>query len=257
MNCLVLLSAILLAQGGIEPLGAPKPARPPRVKSDDVQGDDLEKKRAESDRRDQGQAPKALTPDEKRALALEQEAVKPRPRRFLAEVSLLLGTAATNGDKSGYTVDPTSHFDAFTRRSEAARFWYGLRIAPFAGTGYYKGKPGTYGLTFFGPMIGVGKIDPLPPGRGDGTVAAVSGWLVTGGLAALAKSGRTETAEKNVRGSDFSTRKGAMIDGTGLWMEARYLKVLYGALGVDTVVGVQTGRQRQLFYAGIGAGAYY
>lgn len=257
MNCLALAAVLLLAQGGIEALETPRPAAPPRVESDDVLGDDLERLRAKREHHEAEEAPKPLTASEKRDRALTKETYKKRPRRFLGEVSLLVGSAATSGDKSGYALDPTSHFNAFVRQDESARLWYGLRIAPFAGSGYYKGKPGLYGLTFFGPMIAVGKIDPPPAGRGDGEEPAVSGWLVSGGIAALAKSGRTETAENSDRGSDFTPHRGAMIDGTGVWIEARYLRVVFGALGLDAVFGYQSGRQRQIVYAGLGAGAYY
>lgn len=257
MNCLTapLLSTIL-AQG-IAPPGDPTPAPPPRVDAEDVLGADLERMDAARSQREAASAPKPPTPNEKRVKSLERETYAKRPRRVLAEVSLLFGTAVTSGDKSGYTVDPTSHFNAFVRKTSDTSLWYGLRIAPFAGTGYYKRKPGTYGLTFFGPMIGVGKIDPVPAARGTAAEEPVTGWLVTAGIAALNKSGRSETAERSERFSDLSAKKGVLIDGTGLWTEARYLRVLYGALGVDAVFGIQTGRGRQLIYGGIGAGGYY
>jgi hypothetical protein len=142
--------------------------------------------------------------------------------------------------------------------------WYGARVAPFVGGGFYKDKPGNYGLTYFGPMIGVGKIDPVPEDEGqarassaDGEIdiPSASGWVVTAGIAAVTRAGKNSDPTNKGSDNDFET-KGTTFDAPGAWLEARYLHILYGAIGLDGIAGVQTGRGKLFVYGGIGVAAW-
>ncbi len=242
-----------LAAAQIEDLAPPRPQAPPQDLRRDAETD-LEAKRTDRARRDVESAPAESTPAQTRRKSLSAETLAERPLDLLFELSIVLGAAVTDGDKGGYTVDASSHATLALRHGSAPAggtdLFYGARIAPFSGSGYFKGKPGRYGLTFFGPMVGVGKIDPVPPQGGP-----FSGWLVSGGYAALSKAGQSRTAAPD-RESDFTSKGIAFEWPGGLWLEARWLRVLYGALGYDLVFGVQTGRERSLLYGGVAVAAW-
>lgn len=264
------------AAPGIEGLSPPAPARPPRPdgpEDDDpsVPGaDSLEQKRQERRRREQDLKPKPLPFAKKQAESLRQDALAPRPRRLLLELSMVISNVQTRGDREAYTTEPNTHFGVFCRHGAPAvdgkiGLWYGGRLAPFTGTGFEKKRPGTYGLTYFGPMIGVGKIDPVVGDDGavkatsaaaEKTLPSTSGWLVSLGVAAVSKVSRSEDPDLDDPNSDFFSQ-GIAFDAPGVWMEARYLKVLYGGLGVDVLAGVQTGRDKLFAYGGLGLGFWY
>jgi hypothetical protein len=256
------------APAPIEGLTPPPYAKPPAVPEDQLE-QDLEEKREQRRLREEADQPPARPYAERRHAALLKEALAPHPRRFLLEISLVAGTAETSGDKSGYSVDPTSHVNAMFRndpkRSDGRiGLWYGLRLAPFSGSGFYKSHPGTYGSTYFGPMVGVGKIDRAPrelgaeseEGLPSDEIPSVDGWLLSAGVAAVDQLGRSETAG-NLGGPNDLRAKGVTFDAPGLWCEARWLRILYGAFGFDVLVGVQSGQERTIIYGGIGAGAWY
>ena len=131
----------------------------------------------------------------------------------------------------------------------------------FFGNGFYQSHPGSYGLTYFGPMIGVGKIDPLSSeagssktgeGTGSGaekTRASSEGWLLSGGIAAVSSQGRSVWPQDP--SSDFLT-KGVSLDVPGVWLEIRNMHVVLGAVGINLLAGVQTGKDKAFFYTGIG-----
>ena len=252
----------------IEGLAPPTPARPPAARPEEEGDELLEQMREERHRREDADRPATRSPAEKRHEALLKEALAPHPRRFLLEISLVAGTAETSGDKQGYTVDPTSHVNAIFRHDPThtegrVGLWYGFRLAPFAGSGFYKSHPGVYGSTYFGPMVGVGKIDRAPREVGAASEEAAGrdipgsgGWLLSAGIAAVDEQGRSETAA-GLKGPNDLEAKGVTFDAPGLWCEARWLRILYGALGFDVLVGVQSGQEKTLVYGGVGIGAWY
>jgi len=81
-------------------------------------------------------------------------------------------------------------------------------------------------------------------------IPSTSGWLLGAGIAGVSKSGRP-TEDNPPADSDFAS-KGIAFDGAGLCVEGRYIKILYGALGYNLIVGVQTGRNKEFLYTGIG-----
>lgn len=256
----------------IEGLAPPKPARPPHPagSDEDTLDQDLRRKRKDRRRREKEAEPPPVPWERQQEEALLKETLQPRPRRLLMEVSLVGGAALTTGAKEGYTLDPNSHFNVALRHDPKKNdgrigLWYGARVAPFTGTGFYKKRPGSYGLTYFGPMIGVGKIDPVPEDDGKGRATAASGeidipsadgWLVSAGLAAVTKNGESGTTDASDGTNDFGS-KGVAFDAPGAWLEIRYLKILFGGAGLDVVVGTQSGRGKLFVYGGLGFGAWY
>jgi hypothetical protein len=161
--------------------------------------------------------------------------------------------------------DPTSHFNIFWNRRKttknarpssvyesAVNVWYGFRLAPFTGSGFYKGVPATFAFTYFGPSIGVGRLNRV---NADAT-GTMSGWLMTSGVAAQSRLSRVDPSKRDEVDGEFNPR-GFAFDAPGLWMEARYLHISYGALGLNGVAGVQFGRKKFFLYGGLGAAFWH
>jgi hypothetical protein len=267
----------------IEGLAPPKAARPPRLQEDE-EGEEhtareaeterqLEKKRKrrqkQRDRDRDGKVDEAA----KRKASLLEEALRPRERAFLLELALVGGSALTDGQRSGYSLDPNVHVNAFyrlgsERTSDQITPWIGFRIAPFTGTGYFKGRPGRYGLTYFGPMIGLGRIAPVSEDTGTGDRPAtgtagdrelpvVTGFAATFGISAVASLGKREAeATGKEPADDFQTR-GVKFDAPGAWAELRYFRIHFGATSADFLLGLQSGQSKAWIYGGIGFGGWH
>lgn len=255
----------------IERLDQPKAAPPPGSSSSDLESqaeEDLKRKQKQRSERDQSLLPPEQPYSLQRKKNLKKEALTPHDRSIMIELAFHLTTAAVRGDRSRYVSDPAVHFNIFYRhdaknRSDKTGPWFGFRLAPFSGSGFHKQKFGSYGLTYFGPMIGIGKIGLLQtkedgPVRSDkneeANIPSTSGWVIGTGIAAVSKMGRS-TEENPPKESDFSSQ-GVAFDGSGIWIEARYLKILYGALGYNAILGIQTGRNKEFLYAGFGVSGW-
>lgn len=248
----------------IERLEPPKSVPPPGMDEGESAQDDLLRKRQQRRDRDKSLEPPEIPYGLQQRRKLLKEALIPKDRSLVFEVSVVAGTLVTHTGREGYTFDPTSHFNLFYRYDAKHKDgktgpWFGFRLAPFAGTGFEKKRPGTYGLTYFGPMIGVGKINPASTQEGtelraakeeDVKIPSLNGWLLGAGLAAVSKNGRSNDEDPEST-SDFAS-KGVAFDTPGLWIEGRYLKILYGAVGYNVIFGVQTGKDKEFIYSGIG-----
>lgn len=259
------------AQGNtsIERLTPPKAAPPPGSNDRRQDADtDLEQKREQRRLRDKSLQPAPTPYSLALRKELEKETTIPRDKALMFETSLVAGTVMTRGDRERYTAEPTTHFNISYRYDAKARAgkagpWFGFRLAPFTGSGFHKKRPGSYGLTYFGPMIGLGKIDLVLPGesRSAGTqtisepkIPVTDGWSLSTGIAAVSRSGRqNEGAEDS--SNDFST-KGVAFDGPGLWLEARWLRILYDSFGYNVIAGIQTGKDKEFIYVGMGAAGW-
>ncbi len=258
-----------LGWGQIEGLKPPKPAKPPAVDQDRETDADLEKKRNDRRRRDRLDRPLPTPYKEKQEKALLKETLSPHERRLLLELSLVFCGAQTSGARQGYTCEPTVHFNGFVRKGGKEKdgkvgLWYGGRMAPFGGGGFLNNKPGNYNLTYIGPMIGVGKIDPVPEDEGqpraasaDGeiNIPSASGWVVSAGIAAVTRAGKNSDPTNRDDDNDFET-KGIHFDAPGAWLEARYLRVQFGAVGFNVLAGVQSGKEKLFVYGGAGFAAW-
>ena len=92
--------------------------------------------------------------------------------------------------------------------------------------------------------------------NGDQEIPSASGWLVSLGVAAVSKLGHSADQIVHDSKSDFVS-KGAAFDAPGLWIETRYLKVLYGGFGFNFLLGAQEGREKIFVYSGLGCGFWY
>lgn len=267
----------------IEGLAPPKAAKPPRLDEEEADEDvsareaeterQLEKKRKRRqkrrDRDRNGEADEAA----KRKESLLEEALEPRERAFLLELALVGGTALTDGRRSGYTLDPNVHVNAFyrlgsERTSDKITPWIGFRIAPFTGTGYFEERPGRYGLTYFGPMIGLGRVAPVPEDTGEGDRPAtgtagdrelpvVTGFAATFGISAVASQGKREAEVTGKEPADDFQTRGVKFDAPGAWAELRYFRIYFGATSADFLVGVQSGQSKVWLYGGLGFGGWH
>lgn len=265
--CLTVTPGTLHAQtqNGVEKLEPPKPAPPPGAAdtSSDAE-EDLRRKREQRRSREQSLEPPEPPYNLQRRKKLLKESLIPRDRALMFEVSAVAGTVSTRGDRERYSAEPTSHFNVFFRydaKNKNGKIgpWYGLRLAPFAGSGFHKKRPGHYGLTYFGPMIGIGKIDPAQTQDGaslrtenesEVKIPATGGWVIGTGLAAVSRTGKTNDEQPDPA-SDF-TAKGVAFDSPGLWIEGRYLRILYGAFGFNFILGIQSGSGKEFLYGGVG-----
>lgn len=269
----------------IEAITAPKPSPPPRR---EPQADDQRLKRPDERRRQNKKRQRQLPSEvstaapsnsqeeaiQKQKLTLSEEAFKPRTHVLMLELALVGGGAVVKGKRSGYTLDPNVHFNIFMRphqehQSHRIRPWFGLRLAPFTGNGYFENIPGNYGLTYIGPIFGWGNLVPSDLGlSGDGRPAlgsenesdlpTLTGFALTLGVAGVVYQGkRSFDPAGNTRSDDFQTKKGLQFDPPGAWAEFRYFRVNYGALSTNWLLGLQTGKQKSFIYAGVGFGAWY
>lgn len=233
------------------------------------------RRREKRQRREQGLRREPLSPQQKNEKMLREEAIKERPRAFLFELGIVACQAMVKAPRDAYTCEPTTPFSFFYRPVQARAkdqlsAWYGFRIHPFVGSGFYDARPGRYGLTYFGPMVGLGNIaaKATPQGSGgrpasgtkrDEITPVYTGNLVSLGLSLMASSGTHEARENSETSNDddFTRKKGVKFDTPGLSVEYRHLRVYHGALGLDLLVGSQFGRGKSWIYAGLGFGAWY
>jgi hypothetical protein len=264
--------------GPIESLAPPLPAPTPRLRKNPDQNpgydegldDDLEELRAKRRAREVKDAPPETTWRESLRKKLMAEAQKPLPRVMMLEVSLLYGTVRTQGRTRDYTFNPTSHFNFYFRPTpktltQKPTFWTGLRLAAFSGVGYYENRPGRYGLTYVGPIVAMGKLHPRkgtgksdkdlakdPLAQGDG-----QGWLLSLGLAGLGRIGKSENPYPESMENDFTTSRKVIYDPASVWLEGRYVTVMFGGLGVNYILGMQNARARAMVYIGVGLAGWY
>ncbi len=244
----------------IDDLAPPPAARPPSLDPEIEQDRQLQIKRQKRQKKEQELTPKPQTPTEVRIENLKKETLKPHDHTLLMEISLMGVGVDTRGLKSGYTGEPTSHFNVFWRKkpdSERSSIWFGLRIAPFTGNGYYQGKPGDFAQTYFGPSISVGKTErPAEDAATDKPgIEFLSGWLFSIGISPVTQAGIGYGKLASEGRSDFKKR-GVYFDPPGLWTEARYLKIMFGAIGINLVGGVQAGHEKTFIYGGVGAAGW-
>lgn len=264
----------------IEGLTPPKAAKPPRPPRSQGEIDELEQEterllRKKRKSRHKRQLPKdASKPDleEVRQSERLKDAQTPRDRVFCLELALVGGTVLTSGDRSGYTYEPNVHINGFYRLN-SSRFsgkltpWVGFRLAPFTGSGFHENNPGHYGLTYFGPMIGVGKVEPGAEDSGpvrtnisgeiDFELPIISGYAATFGIAGVSSQGKRETQPTGSEPEDDFQTKQVKFDAPGVWLEFRYFRIYQSAASADFVFGAQGGASKVFIYSGVGFGGWY
>ena len=188
----------------------------------------------------------------------KEEAKKPRDFYGFMELSLVQPQAIVSSGRSNYSSDMTSHISAYARlfwKSEASTVqpWAGLRIAPFGGIGTQKKLTARFAHTWMGPAIGVGSVTHSDNLSSD--VPTRSFWLVSGGIAAVNRLvARDESATPLPE--DFKPTPWA-YEPPGTWAELRWSRIIRGAIGLGGMGGIQTGKGKIFYYAGLTISGFY
>jgi len=251
----------------------PRSATPPRA-APETHENQIRKKRRNRQKRDK----RFIKPKPKAADVRDRElltqALKKRPMAFAVELNLVIPGVKTFGKRSGYTADITTHLRVISRadqdkKTDEIQLWWGGRAAMFSGTGIYDEVPGRYGFTYFGPMIGVGKISlgsqssGFNPKKGDKIanhdLPTRKGWLLMSGIAAQSRLSSVDRSSRGTLGdsSDFDNPKGVKFDAPGLWAEITYITIHFGAVGVHYSGGVQFGKQKTFAYFSVGVAGWH
>ena len=211
----------------------------------------------------------------KRDQELEQAAEKKGPYEFMLQTSLVLPAILARGPRSNYTSELTAHISAQFRLDTSEdpfsqQYWWGVRIAPFAGTGVYEETAGRYNFFYFGPTFGIGSLSRTGAKeqknlkekktkssiRSKKTELKTTAWFFTGGIAAQTRIVKVDPTD-DIADKEMNTIKSAKLDGPGLWAEFTYANIYFGSLGVHYSAGIQLGEQKAFLWVGIGAGGWY
>jgi len=230
----------------------------------------LEKKQEERGKREEKFKPPEKEPTIERNKKLLNEMIAPRPDRAVLTTSIVYPLSFVSGPRSEYVFEPSTVFNAYWRLSDDKNdgrmfIWTGFRLASFAGTGIYKNVAGRFGFSYFGPMIGVGKIEPAPaslpsdaekPGTNPGSFLAPR----YGAFFAMGVSGTSQSAElsgnRDEPGGDLE-EKPFGYEAPGAWMEGLFTTIHFGAVVVNALVGVHVAEGKNLVYFGAGIGGTY
>lgn len=281
MGKLFLTSALLtsvLARAGAA-IELPPPPQPiyDLEKTDENADQDLNDKRQVYREEKVQKAEDAQTIEKKIFIQkLVKEATKPRNLNFGLQISLLYPHATVSSPRSDYLAEITSHFLMFYRTEKKLsedldiRWLLGFRMASFAGSGIEDGIPGRFGFTYVGPILGIGRIGPPSEEEGAKDPAVTSeelagrvffpvrqGWHVLTGISWLSRVGSHDPSVDDVVGKDFVTSTKPVRDGSGLWIEASYFRIYYGAIGVNLIAGIQMGEGKRFEWVGIGMTGWY
>jgi hypothetical protein len=255
------------------PRAAPPPLDPDYYDPDtgdalDRREFDLRQKREDRKKRDRDLEKPQPTPDDKKAKALAAEAVLPRPERFLFAANLIAPMISTSGgQRKSYTAEITGEFNGLWRPSEDKterwRPWIGGHLGAFTGAGKQESTVGRYGFTYFGPIVGVGKFDLAPASLtgeassdagGSEVKLTRSGYLLAVGAMMVSKRSYVPGGNDDAA-SDFEDTNARFE--SGVYGEAMFFKIKYGALCYQLVVGGQTAVGKSFIWFGGGMGGIY
>lgn len=185
----------------------------------------------------------------------KQEAVEPRPMNAFVEFNLVYPKILTTGKRKKYVGDFATHIHMWTRLSYAkpstqVQTWLGLRVAPFSGYGTQKDYTGRFSLTYFGPGIGLGRIEDRSGNISSTETDSRTGWLLAAGIAAVTRLAPRDTPIDQ-GASDFKTTAWA-ADGPGVWAEGRWMWTIHNALSINILGGAQLAEGKNIIYSGIG-----
>lgn len=243
-------------------------AKPPRNRSREEVDADIDERRQKRNKDEEKSIPAPTPSGVVRDQKLREEAVADRPMALSITASLVLSKVLTSKTRKDYSSEPSVIIHAYGRDPERAKSddvqpFYGLRLANFTGSGVYKGIPGRFGYLYFGPMIGLGKISLGEKDLGVTSTTAArppssykrSGYLVATGLALQSRFASTPIGMEPP--SDDLNDKPLAFDAPGLWAEAHFLNVYYGAVAANILTGVHLGKGKIFFYLGVSTGGWY
>ncbi|MFK7823190.1 MAG: hypothetical protein AB8G05_03480 [Oligoflexales bacterium] len=248
----------------------PEPVVPPPPDKEQSQ-QDLQRLRKRRKKRKGGNISRYKYFQNKRNQQLVKDSEKKGPYQFMTQTSLVLPAILARGPRSNYTSELSAHISTFFRLSPdeepfSQQYWWGIRIAPFAGTGNYQETAGRYNFFYFGPMIGIGSLSrslETDQKENNGIVTRsnkntpkTNGWFLMGGIAAHTRIVQVDPTD-DIADKEMNTIKSAKLDGTGLWVEFTYANIYFGSLGAHYVAGVQLGEEKVFLWLGVGAGGWY
>jgi hypothetical protein len=243
---------------------------PPEVDEDVLEREQLQKKSKAREVRNKKFEKPPKDPAKIRDSKLLTEMIEPRPNNFLLSLNLVYPLAQVTGPREEYIFEPSTVISAFLRIGQIKVYtdfvvWTGFRMANFAGTGIYDGVPGRFGFSYFGPMIGVGRIDPAPaslpreaskpdtdPGK---FLSSRGGAFFVAGVAAQSRFAETFAGAETPK-EDLNEMP-AGLDAPGIWGEGHYAWIHYGALSFNFLAGVQLGAGKTIVYFGGGIGGVH
>ena len=247
----------------------PKPPKPPKGVSQETADDDLANLRRNHREKDREDPTKQKNRIKSLDQKLEDVSSEPGPMRFMSAASLVLPIVATSGNKrKNYNAELSGFFHCYIDPSEQEDFdkykiWTGFRIAPISGTGIYENTSGRFGFTYFGPMVGIGKVSPAffktdkkeqAPEDKRPVNYDRDAFFIMGGVSALAKSGFVEKGRN--RPDDFNNT-GISLDTPGAFVEFTYAQISYSKLSQNFLSGVQIGRGKIFIIVAYGLGFWY
>lgn len=265
---LLMLSAIGFSEQ-ILPPGKPRKIVPHVPSAGDADGD-LDRLRSRRYRREKNEEKEHGKKFKPLKQQLESVNKNPGPLNFFMSANLIAPYLITTGNKrENYYADPSVFVNLYGKMSTTQEpnkmdVWFGFRLAPLSGAGIYENTSGRFGFTYFGPMIGLGKID-LAARKITRAAASrsqkekpdksyQSGFFWMSGLSLLSKNGYVEKGRKKPR--DFDNQ-GITIDVPGLWTEISYVDIYYSKVSSNFTIGFQMGEGKIFTYLGFGFGFWY
>ncbi len=257
------------------PVRIPPPESPTKKASEQMD-EALKEKREVRKQREEALEPPPKDPTTKRNEKLLEETNKPRNLKMFIDCTLVYPRVLTKGNRKNYQVEPTAHTHFYLRMLPDKpinewQLWYGGRLASFTGSGIYEGVPGRFGFLYAGPLIAIGSVDlfvksdPNKPKRAnvavgeeaddDVTFPSRDGWFFASGIAAQNRIGVPANPEREV--SDDLNTKSVAFDSPGLWFEATYVRIYFGAVSFNISIGAQAGRGKTFLWGGLGAAGWY
>jgi hypothetical protein len=230
----------------------------------------MEKKRQAREQRDEKFKKPPKDPDKERNTKLLNDMIAERPNRFALFANLVYPLAQVTGPREDYIFEPSIILSAFYRLADFRMYsdyvlFAGARVANLTGTGTYDGTPGRFGFSYFGPMIGVGRIDPAPlsisreamrpdvdPGK---FLSSRHGTFFVAGVAGQSRFAKTFAGAETPK-EDLNDEP-AGFDPPGLWGEAHHAWIHFGAVTINFLAGVQLGSGKTILYFGGGVGGIY
>ncbi len=185
--------------------------------------------------------PLDISPPKKVKPTLEED--EKTPCSYLWELSLGLNYTKirTSGSYKNWQVDPTTQI-IFSRKIDETPFMLGLRLFSVSGEGTIGNSTGTVGFAYFGPSVSYTSIQD----RHQTSIDFGASFVKING--------------ENLMGPqepELSSRPGLKTDPPGLWWEMRYGKIIGGALGTGLTAGMQWGRKKTYYWAGLYTSAWH
>ena len=248
---------------------SPKVKRQP-INTDEIADDDLKRLRDRRLKREKKEGNKKRRHLKSMTRRLDAVSKSPGPMRFFTAARFVLPYLVTTENKmENYYVDPSMfgylYWKPFKREDpDNLELWLGFRLAPLAGAGIYDKTSGRFGFTYYGPMVGLGRISPAivslgkdeerktPEKRKKSFNRSSVFWM--GGIALQSRSGYVEKGREKPQ--DFDNQ-GVGLDVPGLWTEITYATVFYSRLGLDATFGLQLGKGKIFTYLGFGTSFWY